>query len=55
MIVCKGCGGSVAKDAKACPECGKPTPAENMVQGVTTIVVLLIIAVGVFDDMSGGH
>jgi RNA polymerase subunit RPABC4/transcription elongation factor Spt4 len=50
-VECKACGGTVSKNAKACPKCGEPAPKQT---SIVTWLVLILIIVGVWGSIKSG-
>lgn len=40
LIKCKECGSEHAKDAKACPTCGKPNALQEVQKKFLTVIVI---------------
>lgn len=48
MTICKGCGATMDKRAKSCPQCGRKNkkPVRFIVTGVIVYVIIMIVIVG---------
>lgn len=54
MITCRNCGAEVAKNAKACPQCGGKPKKKHTVLGVIILIIgIILIIIGVSTGKGG--